>query len=116
MLGIVQEQMLDGINESAVVLVCVTKAYLSKVTQPQEGRGVDNCRFKLMHAAQNNSTRFMTVAMERSVRNALTWPSKYQVAGLKYLLCHDLSNDVNFCKVVRDVCDEVLAIVDRYNL
>jgi len=46
MRGDIQQQMADGIDRSALVIVCVTERYMAKVAGKGDKGGLDNCLFE----------------------------------------------------------------------
>ena len=71
MIGEIRQKMVEGIENSDVIVVFVTETYRDKVNQPD---GRDNCRFEFNHAFEQKGSKFMIpVVMEPCMRNAREW-------------------------------------------
>ena len=71
MSGDTRQQMVEGIENSDVIVVFITDAYRTKINQ---GDGRDNCRFEFKHAFEQKGPELMIpVVMESGMRNARDW-------------------------------------------
>jgi len=66
--GDFRKKMMEGIDRSAVVVVFVTKTYISKVTK---GSSADNCKVEFDYAvATRTNKRMIFVVMEPTAKKA----------------------------------------------
>ena len=79
--------MCKGIEESDVVVVCITKTYLEKVNGEDEN---DNCQMEFNYA-MTQKTPMVAVVMEAEVREQNTW----KTVGMRLgnVLYHDWSSE-----------------------
>lgn len=71
MQGNVVQQMCDGIDASAAVLVLVTKRYVDKVGGTNHA---DNCKKEFMYAdRQKTSSQMLPVVMEQRMKDSRQW-------------------------------------------
>ena len=71
MSGDTRLKMVEGIENSDVIVVFITEAYRNKINQ---GDSRDNCRFEFKHAFEQKGAEFMIpVVMESGMRNARDW-------------------------------------------
>ncbi len=71
MSGETRQQMVEGIENSDVIVVFITDAYRTKINQ---GDGRDNCLFEFKHAFEQKGPELMIpVVMESGMRNARDW-------------------------------------------
>lgn len=90
--GDTRQQMIEGIENSTVVVVFVTDAYRTKVNQADDR---DNCRFEFKYAFEQKGTQFMIpVVMEPEMRNPKEWRG-YLGATLGTKLFIDFSDAFN---------------------
>jgi hypothetical protein len=91
MQGDVMQQMLQGIDDSALVLVLVTKKYASKVNGANQS---DNCatEFRYILETKEQANMIVPIVMEPCMQNPRTWGGKLQ-AGVGHLLYKDFSSD-----------------------
>jgi hypothetical protein len=74
MSGETRQKMVDGIENSDVIVVFVTEAYRDK-TNSSNGR--DNCRFEFTHASNTKApSRFIAVVMEPRCYDTSKWFGK----------------------------------------
>lgn len=74
MVGNIQAAMANGIDDSEVVLVCVTKAYCKKVSAAAENpRERDNCLSEWTYA-NNRKKILVPIVMEPCLLNPCDWP------------------------------------------
>lgn len=87
--GHIRDQMRKGIDESAVVVVCITATYAEKVLKMTEP---DNCQFELSYAMSRKNPRLLLpVVMEPAARSLATWQG--DLASLTGTLYRDLTKD-----------------------
>jgi len=78
MSGNTRQQMVEGIENSDVIVVFITDAYRTKINQ---GDGRDNCRFEFKHAFEQKGPGVMIpVVMESGMRNARDWTGRLGAA------------------------------------
>ena len=71
MIGNTRQKMVEGIENSDVIVVFVTETYRDKVN---DGGGRDNCRFEFQHAFEQKGPEVMIpVVMEPCMRNPRDW-------------------------------------------
>ena len=71
MVGNVAESMSEGIQETKVVIVFITRKYYEKVNGENS---LDNCRREFIYTVQNKTpANMIAVVMEESMRNTKTW-------------------------------------------
>ena len=71
MIGEIRNKMIEGIENSDVIVVFITEAYRDKVNQ---GDGRDNCLFEFKYAFERKGPEVMIpVVMEPCMRNAQGW-------------------------------------------
>jgi len=69
--GNIDEQMANGIDRSAFVLVIITERYCAKVNGPNAG---DNCKREFNYAAlKKTGARMVAVVVEPGMRNPRSW-------------------------------------------
>lgn len=75
--GDIQEKMIDGIDNTACVVVFVTKRYMEKAAGKGERGDLDNCRFEFSHAANfKGPGRMITIVVEPRCLNLNSWYGK----------------------------------------
>jgi hypothetical protein len=91
MQGDTRQKMLQGIDDSALVLVLVTKKYASKVNGANQS---DNCatEFRYVLDTKEQADMILPIVMEPCMHNPKTWGGKLQ-AGVGHLLYKDFSSD-----------------------
>jgi len=106
MKGNIVKQMCDGIDASKIVLVFVTKDYISKVRGSNEA---DNCQREFNYAMQQKSALMLPVVMESSCLNSKKWggPVGMALGGHLYF---NLSNDDGFEAKMDDLADKIRAL------
>mmetsp|Transcript_15824 Transcript_15824/g.20253 ORF Transcript_15824/g.20253 Transcript_15824/m.20253 type:complete len:568 (-) Transcript_15824:323-2026(-) len=97
------DKMVDGIRESKVVLIFITKAYLKKASDPY----MNNIRFEFQTAMEKRKTRVMPIVMESSFTDPTNWEG---MVGNFFGRGHFFSNfsgdrisDNEFKKLVRKI-------------
>ena len=69
--GDTRQKMVEGIENSDVIVVFITDTYRDKIN---EGDGRDNCLFEFKHAFEQKGPKVMIpVVMEPGMRNAREW-------------------------------------------
>ena len=72
MSGDIVEKMCDGIDETNLFLVFITRNYCDKVKQNANAN--DNCKREFMYAYQQKTpTKMLAVVMEHDMRNPVVW-------------------------------------------
>ena len=90
MQGNILQRMAEGIERSAVVLMCVSRKYMEKVNMG----GSNNCKLEFEYAYKKRTPLCMLpVVMEESMTNTVTW-----VGVLGLLLGNHL-----YCKLTSDI-------------
>ena len=78
MIGNIRHKMVEGIENSDVIVVFITEAYRDKVNQ---GDGRDNCLFEFKYAFEQKGPKVMIpVVMEPCMRSAREWKGLLGVA------------------------------------
>ena len=78
MTGEIRQKMVEGIENSDVIVVFITEAYRDKISK---GESRDNCRFEFKHAFEQKGPEVMIpVVMEPCMRNAQEWKGLLGVA------------------------------------
>ena len=93
MTGDIVAQMTQGIDDSSVVIVCVTYEYIRKVSGKGPKGASDNCKLEFDYTMRRKGPELVvTVVMEPSCLNPREWEGAVgaQVGGLLYV---DLSMD-----------------------
>ena len=86
--GDTRQQMIEGIENSTVVVVFITDLYRNKVNQADDR---DNCRFEFKYSFEQKGNKFMIpVVMEAAMRNTHEWKG-YLGATLGTMLYVDFS-------------------------
>ena len=71
MSGETRQKMVEGIENSDVIVVFITEAYCDKISK---GESRDNCLFEFKHAFEQKGPEVMIpVVMEPCMRNAREW-------------------------------------------
>ena len=90
MTGDIHQQMCDGIDQSSLIIVFVTQAYIDKVA----GRGLrgdkDNCRLEFNYAARKKgANKLIAVVMEDACSDPDQWdgPVGMHLGGQLYFSC-----------------------------
>jgi hypothetical protein len=88
MSGNVQEKMTSGIENSAVVVTCITKKYQDKVNGDNDG---DNCKLEFLFAARVKTAKHIVpVIMEKCMLNQLKGVVAFNIGcQLYYTLLSD---------------------------
>ena len=87
--GDTRQQMIEGIENSTVVVVFITDLYRNKVNQADDR---DNCRFEFKYSFEQKGNKFMVpVVMEAAMKNAQEWKG-YLGATLGTMLYVDFSD------------------------
>jgi hypothetical protein len=86
----VAKAMVRGIDESAVVVIFVTKTYMVKVNGDDPR---DNCQLEFQYAMKALPGKFICVVMEEAMRSTNTWKGEFGMFT-KNPLFIDMSEDV----------------------
>ena len=101
MQGNILNRMAEGIEGSAVVLICVTRNYMDKVAQ----EGNDNCKREFEYAYQKRTTlNMLPVVMEDAMADTSAWRGSLGLALCNeryYKLVHD--KDAEFDQAVQEI-------------
>jgi hypothetical protein len=90
MQGNILQRMAEGIQRSAVALICVTRKYMEKVAQD----GSNNCKFEFEYATKKRTPLCMLpVVMEESMKDTAAWDG---------VLCMVLGNHL-YCELTSDI-------------
>ena len=107
MIGSVQKQMADGVENTQCVVVFITQRYLEKVAT---GDTKDNCCFEFQHAhSLFGSTKMIPVVMEARMRNQALWKG-IAGAALKGLLYIDMVDHMK-ADVFESKCTELYNMI-----
>jgi hypothetical protein len=111
----VVEQMVAGIDDSAICVVFVTKRYLDKVAQRENPN--DNCKREFGYAVRKKTAnRIVTVVMEARMQNTGAWEGAVgmELGGQLY---HDLSGEGDIVDpghtIVGAIADEIIRMRDK---
>eukprot|EP01031_Cornospumella_fuschlensis_P024391 gene24391-29487_t len=105
--GDIQQQMADGIDHAACVIVFVTERYMDKVAGKGERGELDNCLFEFSHLSTSKAkSRIFPVVMEPRCRDTASWFGKVKFV-LGNQLYTDYSNDDNIEEVVDDLANKM---------
>eukprot|EP00286_Rhodomonas_abbreviata_P025251 CAMPEP_0181292908 /NCGR_PEP_ID=MMETSP1101-20121128/2770_1 /TAXON_ID=46948 /ORGANISM="Rhodomonas abbreviata, Strain Caron Lab Isolate" /LENGTH=149 /DNA_ID=CAMNT_0023397435 /DNA_START=531 /DNA_END=980 /DNA_ORIENTATION=- len=108
MLGQIRAQMQKGIEESAVVLVCLTNAYARRVDGPN---AADNCQLEFQYAMSTKSQGLLLpLAMEPL--DPVTWSESLGFLK-KNLYRHLIEDDAS---VVETLVYDILHLIRVHNL
>jgi hypothetical protein len=105
MQGNIMNRMSQGISGSAVVLICVTRRYMEKVSQ----EAGNNCKLEFEFATQRRTDAFMVpVVMENSMTDTSKWNGSLGLVLGRHLY-HRLTIDTNneFDKSVSEIAAAV---------
>jgi hypothetical protein len=111
--GNVVEQMVAGIDDSAVCVVFVTKRYMEKVAQRENPN--DNCKREFGYSVRKKTAnRIVTVVMEARMRNSGSWEGAVgmELGGQLY---HDLSGEGELVddSVIASIAEEIIRMRDK---
>jgi len=113
----VVDKMISGIDDSAVIVVLITEAYVHKVGS---GNNADNCRKEFSYAnRQKTSARMIPVPMEPAVANPNAWtgPVGMELGGLLYKASFAAEgiddDDAEFEKNIDALFAEILRVCGR---
>jgi len=102
----VRNQMAKGIENSAVVLICVTRRYMEKVAEDTDS----NCKFEFEYAVVKRGTLHMLpIVMEESMADTSKWNGSLSMTLGRHQyrkLMSDVDFDFDFAvqKIVADIC------------
>ena len=101
MQGDVEQQMIGGIDDSAVIVVFITKEYIDKVAS---GNKNDNCFKEFSYAGMHKADKMIAVPMEPCCLDTSTWTGK---VSLK------LGTDLYEANFASDSDDDFVVNVDK---
>eukprot|EP01031_Cornospumella_fuschlensis_P025379 gene25379-30646_t len=103
MRGDIQQQMADGIDHAACVIVFITERYMNKVAGKGEKGELDNCLFEFSHLATSKAkSKIFPVVMEPRCRDTASWFGK-----VKFVLGSQLYTDYSTDDNVEEVADDL---------
>ena len=99
MVGHVDSMMAEGIDESDIILVFITKAYMEKLNS----KGHDNCKKEFTYAITRNK-KMLPIVMEPCMRDPSQWVGNLGVnlAGDLYVDMSETGSESNNIKVLID--------------
>ena len=113
MRGDINKQMTKGIDDSACMIVFVTKRYITKAGGEGPNGDDDNCKFEFDYALRRKGVaKMIACVMEPQCRNPKDWEGVVggKLGGLLYI---DLSDDATLeDKVANELVDEVNKVTD----
>ena len=103
--------MAEGIQGSAVVLICVTEEYMDKVGRD----GNDNRKLEFEYAYRKRTAQFMLpVVMEESMTNPSEWNGSLGLALGSHLYCKLVDDEQTaFDDAVQKIAAAVRKMLDR---
>ena len=110
MRGNVAHQMANGIDNSQVVLVFVTKRYLLKVDGAGARGDNDNCKFEFEYACNRKGVeKMLSVVMEADCTDTSSWQG---IVGGRFgsRLYYDFSSDDALDTAVKQIADALEAL------
>ena len=114
--GDIVQQMADGIEKSACVLVAITQRYMTKVSGTNDN---DNCKIEFGHAQRNKTAaKMIPVPIEPRCMNPQAWtgPVGAVLGGQLYhanLAFDILADRARFDAEVNKIADRIRAICSR---
>jgi len=88
MTGSIRKLMTEGVDNTLVMIVFITRAYVDKANGDDDG---DNCRYEFTYSVdQRRPQNMVPVVMEPSMRNPREWRGKFSLNVVKYIF-HSLS-------------------------
>jgi len=98
MKGHIEQKMAEGIDDSDIFLVFITKAYIEKVALTR----YDNCKAEYTYAA-NKGKRMIPIVMEPSMRDTRQWngPIGLRFSGDLYVDMSDSGSENNISALVK---------------
>ena len=110
--GNIIDQMTDGIDESACVIVCITRNYIEKVSGDNGPNDNCKCEFEYARLRKGPTKRLLPLVMEESCKSQTTWAGSVGFA-LGVQLYVDLRSDrqMEWDKGVEDCIQRIKAMV-----
>eukprot|EP01031_Cornospumella_fuschlensis_P023522 gene23522-28528_t len=103
MRGDIQQQMADGIDHAACVIVFITERYMDKVAGKGEKGELDNCLFEFSHLSTSKAkSKIFPVVMEPRCRDTASWFGK-----VKFVLGNQLYTDYSNDDRIEEVADDL---------
>ena len=107
MQGDIDKAMCQGIDESVLFVLFITKRYLYKTASDNEQ---DNCQKEFNYAKQKvGSRRMLCIVMEPQCRDTSTWPGQVAM-HLGSKLFFDLAEDKDFDAKMEKLADKLLTM------
>eukprot|EP01031_Cornospumella_fuschlensis_P030550 gene30550-36921_t len=111
MRGDIQQQMADGIEHAACVVVFVTERYMDKVAGKGEKGELDNCLFEFSHLSTSKArSKLFPVVMEPRCRDTASWFGKVKFV-LGNQLYTDYCSDDNVEAVANDLANKMRQVL-----
>jgi len=96
------------IEDSAVILICVTRQYMERVAE----NASNNCRLEFEHALHKRDTlNMLPIIMEESMINNSQWHGSLSMI-LGQCRCQTLTSDVNFEDSVKDIAVAIRRMIE----
>jgi hypothetical protein len=111
MQGNVLQRRAEGIERSAVVLICVTRKYMEKVAQD----GSNNCKYEFEYATKKRTPLWMlSVVMEESMTDTTAWHGVLGMVLGNYSSCKLNSDaDADFNCAVAKISESVNKMLQK---
>ena len=97
------DKITDGIDRSRVIVVCLTRKYMEKVTQTENSN--DFCKIEYNYAWNKYSKSMVVVVMEKELKDTTKWTGTV-AATLGGQIYHDFSTDKN----LHQVCNALMNV------
>ena len=105
--GNIVDRMARGIDDSLVVVVCLTKKYITKVAGLGENGDNDNCKFEFEYALRRKGVEnLIVVVMEEECKSPKDWNGPVGVA-LGSHLYHTFFKDQDLKNCVDKLAEEI---------
>ena len=110
MQGDIQNQMINGIANSQLVLVFITSRYVDKVSGED---AIDNCKLEFDFAVQRKtSTRMLAVVLDPQMKNCKYWKGKVGM-NLGHNIYVDMSGNLNNSEYFRMQIDQLVCSIAK---
>jgi hypothetical protein len=111
MQGNILQRMAEGIERSAVVLICVSRTYMEKVAQD----GSNNCKLEFEYAHRKRTPLCMLpIVMEKTMTNTASWVGVLGLLLGSYLYCPLTSDiDADFDCAVANIAQSVDKLLQK---
>ena len=100
MVGHIDNMMAEGINNSDIILVFITKAYMEKLAS----KGHDNCKGEFTYATTRNK-KMIPIVMEPCMKNPGQWdgPLGIRLAGDLYVDMSENDSEFNIIALIESL-------------